>query len=60
MENIARGKAERYSFHKTLIKSCILSSKQSGSVLSVVLYFTLTNVSAKYSTLVILTHSLNK
>ena len=58
--NIARGEAECYIFHKTLIKSCILSYKQSGSVLSVLLHFTLTEVSAKYSSLVILTHSLNK
>ena len=39
--NIARGEAECYICHKTLIKSCILSYKQSGSVLSVLLYFTL-------------------
>ena len=58
--NIARGEAECYICHETLIKSCILSYKQSGSVLSVLLYFTLTEVSAKYSSLVILTHSLNK
>ena len=37
----ARGEAECYICHKTLIKSCILSYKQSGSVLSVLLYFTL-------------------
>ena len=55
--NIARGEAECYICHKTLIKSCILSYKRSGSVL---LYFTLTKVSAKYSSLVILTHLLNK
>ena len=36
--NIARGEAECYICHKTLIKSCILSYKQSGCVL---LYFTL-------------------
>ena len=42
---VARGKAECYNCHKTLIKSCILSYKQSGSVLSVLLYFTLTKVS---------------
>ena len=36
--NIARGEAECYICHKTLIKSCILSYKRSGSVL---LYFTL-------------------
>ena len=39
--NIARGEAQCYICHKTLIKSCILSYKQSGSVLSVLLYFTL-------------------
>ena len=33
--NIAQGKAEHYICHKTLIKSCIFSYKQSGSVLSV-------------------------
>ena len=38
--NIARGEAECYICHKTLIKSCILLYKQSGSVLSVLLYFT--------------------
>ena len=47
--NIARGEAECYICHKTLIKSCILSYKRSGSVLSVLLYFALTKVSAKYS-----------
>ena len=35
--NIAQGEAECYICHKTLIKSCILSYKQSGSVLSVLL-----------------------
>ena len=39
--NIARGEAECYICRKILIKSCILSYKQSGSVLSVLLYFTL-------------------
>ena len=34
--NIAR--AECYICHETLIKSCILSYKQSGSALSVLLY----------------------
>ena len=29
--NIARGEAQCYSCHETLIKSCILSFKQSGS-----------------------------
>ena len=38
--NIAQGEAKCYICHKTLIKSCILSYKQSGSVLSVLLYFT--------------------
>ena len=41
------GEAECYICHETLIKSCILSYKQSGSVLSVLLYFTLTEVLAK-------------
>ena len=35
--NIARGKAECYICHETLTKSCILSYKQSGSALSVIL-----------------------
>ena len=39
--SIARGEAECYICHKTLIKSCMLSYKQKGSVLSVLLYFTL-------------------
>ena len=60
MANIALGEAECYICHKILIKSCILSYKRSGSILSVLLYFTLTKVSAKYSSLVILTHLLNK
>ena len=38
--NIAQGKAECYICHKTLINCCILSYKQSGSVL---LYFTLSS-----------------
>ena len=42
--NIARGKAKCYICHETLIKSCILSYKQSGSALSVLLYFTLKDV----------------
>ena len=58
--NIARGKAECYICHKTLIKSHILLYKRSGSVLSVLLYFTLTKVSTKYGSSVILTRSLNK
>ena len=40
--NIAR--SECYICHKTLIKSCILSYKQSGSALSVLLYFKLKDV----------------
>ena len=36
--NVAQGEAECNICHKTLIKSCILSYKRSGSVL---LYFTL-------------------
>ena len=39
--NIARGEAECYICHETLTKSCILAYKRSGSVLSVLLYFTL-------------------
>ena len=42
--NIARGKAECYIYHETLIKSCILSYKRSGSALSVLLYFTFKDV----------------
>ena len=42
--NIAQGKAECYICHKTLIKSCILSYKRSGSGLNVLLYFTLKDV----------------
>ena len=40
MANIARG----LICHETLTKSCILSYKQSGSALSVLLYFTLKDV----------------
>ena len=58
--NIAQGEAVHYICHETLIKSCILSYKQSASVLSILLYFTLTKMSTKYSSLVILTLSLNK
>ena len=39
--NIARSEAECYICHETLTKSCILSYEQSGSALSVLLYFTL-------------------
>ena len=42
--NIARGKAKCYICLETLIKSCILSYKQSGSALSVLLYFKLKDV----------------
>ena len=42
--NIAQGKAECYICHETLTKSCILLYKRSGSVLSVLLYFTLKDV----------------
>ena len=42
--NIARGEAKCYICHETLIKSCILSYKRSGSALSVLLYFTLKDV----------------
>ena len=38
---VARGEAKSYICYKTLIKSCILSYKQSGSALSVLLYFTM-------------------
>ena len=44
--NIAQGEAECYICHKTLIKSCILSYKRSGSTLSVLLYFILKDVLA--------------
>ena len=44
MTNIAQGKVECYICHKILTKSCILSYKQSGSALSVLLYFTLKDV----------------
>ena len=44
MANIAPGEAECYICHETLTKSCILSCKQSGSALSVLLYFTLKDV----------------
>ena len=39
--NIARGEAECYICPKTLIKSCILSYKQSGGALRLLLYFIL-------------------
>ena len=42
--NIAWGETECYICHETLIKSCILSYKPSGSALSVLLYFTLKDV----------------
>ena len=42
--NIAQGEAECYICHETLIKSCILTYKQSGSALSVLLYSTLKDV----------------
>ena len=41
---IARGEAECYICHKTITKSCILSYKQSGSALSVLLYFKIKDV----------------
>ena len=46
MANIAqdRGKVECYICHETLTNSCILSYKQSGSALSVLLYVTLKGV----------------
>ena len=42
--NIAWGEAECYICHETLTKNCILSYKQSGGALSVLLYFTLKDV----------------
>ena len=45
--NSALSKNECYICHETLIKSCILSYKQSGSALSVLLYFTLKDVSTE-------------
>ena len=42
--NIAQDEAECYICHETLTKSFILSYKQSGSALSVLLYFTLKGV----------------
>ena len=42
--NIAQGEGECYICHQTLTKSCILSYKLSGSILSVLLYFTLKDV----------------
>ena len=44
--NKAQGEAECYVCHKTPTKSCILSYKQSGNALSVLLYFTLKDVLA--------------
>ena len=55
--------AECYICHETLIKSCsYISYKQSSSTsaLSVLLYFTLTKVQTKYSSLVILMHLSNR
>ena len=48
MVNIARSEAECYMCHETLIKSCTFSYKQSGSALSVLLYFTLKDVLTEY------------
>ena len=42
--NIAQGEVKCYICHETLTKSCILSYKQSGNALSVLLYFTLKDV----------------
>ena len=44
MTNIAQGEAECYIYHETLIKTCILSYKRSGSALSALLYFKLKDV----------------
>ena len=41
---LAQGEAKCYICYETLIKSCILSYKRSGSALSVLLYFTLKDV----------------
>ena len=49
LANIAQGEAECYICHETLIKSCILSYKRSGSVISILLYFILSKVSSKYN-----------
>ena len=45
--NIAQGEAECYICHKTFIKSCILSYKQSGSVISVLSRLTVVSRAAK-------------
>ena len=37
---VARGEAECYICHKTLIKSCVLSYKQSGSVKCFIVFYT--------------------
>ena len=42
--NTEEVKPECYICHKTLIKSCILSYKQSGCALSVLLYFKIKDV----------------
>ena len=49
--NIAQGKAKCYICHETLTKGCVLSYKQSGSALSVVLYFTLKDMLAEDTSL---------
>ena len=49
--NITQDEAECYICHETLTKSCILSYKRSGSVLSVLLYFTLKDVLTEDTTL---------
>ena len=45
--NIAQGEAKCYICQETLTKSCILSYKQSGSALSVLLYFILKDMSTE-------------
>ena len=60
MANIARGKAGRVLYLSQDSHQELYTFIQSGSVLSVLLYFTLTKVSTNYSSLVILTHSLDK
>ena len=47
MTNTAQGEVECYICHETLTKSCILSYKHSGIALSVLLYFTLKDVSTE-------------
>ena len=61
MANIVRGKAECYILYlsQDSHQELYILYKQSGSALSVLLYFKLTKVSTKYRSLVISTHLLN-